>query len=131
MLLSNWVAGAAAAAPSAWTGVLPRACQVSLDVRWATPLEVVSARVERIDETHANAHAAWQRMGRPRAATPDQAAALLNASALVELPLTVHQVDETQGMLQLDLPAFGVAAVRLRLQVPSTLRPHDSSMNDH
>lgn len=72
----------------------------------------VAADIQRIDDTHANALAAWQAMGSPEYLTPGQAAALEGASALVRESQPFTQSGDAVT-LDVALPAQGTALVTL------------------
>jgi xylan 1,4-beta-xylosidase len=76
-----------------------------------------SATVEefRMDADHSNSYAAWQKMGSPAQATPQQQQKLEAAGAL-EQSVAAHAVLVEAGAasLTLKLPRQGVALVRLR-----------------
>jgi xylan 1,4-beta-xylosidase len=71
-----------------------------------------TALVSRIDDEHANAKAAWERMGRPEYPHPVQVEVLHAASALVPETLPVVG-DGTQASFSLALPANAMALVRV------------------
>jgi len=69
----------------------------------------------RIDGSHSNAHAAWQRMGGPRPPSPEQFAALEKASGLETLG-TPRGIVAADGAIRLgfDLPPQGVSLIEAR-----------------
>ena len=80
------------------------------------PADATAARLThyRIDQTHSNAYAAWQRLGSPAHVTPEQYAALVAAGQLQELvsPATVP-VHDRRAVLAFDLPRQGVSLLVL------------------
>jgi xylan 1,4-beta-xylosidase len=69
----------------------------------------------RVDETHSNAYRAWQQMGSPAHATPEQTQQLEKAGALEQTVADhVLAVPEGKANLDLTLPRQGVTLVRLR-----------------
>jgi xylan 1,4-beta-xylosidase len=82
----------------------------SMRVTLPENMTVRHADIQRIDDKHANALAAWNTMGKPEYLSPAQKHALLSASALVREPLEVKD-----HCLQLTLPAQGMALVCLYL----------------
>ncbi len=74
---------------------------------------------ERIDETHSNAYAAWQRMGSPIAPSREQYAELQTAAALTSLapPTRVPLVQGT-ATLRFLLPRQGVSLLVLAWSEP-------------
>jgi xylan 1,4-beta-xylosidase len=70
------------------------------------------AHVVRIDDTHANAKAAWVAMGAPEYPLPHQVDALHAASALVEEPLEVEWAGDALRFA-LVVPANALALVRI------------------
>jgi xylan 1,4-beta-xylosidase len=71
---------------------------------------IVSAIVERIDDGHANARAAWLAMGSPERPLPGQVAALDVASRLIAEP-TSHSA----GTFELVLPPQGSALITVEV----------------
>jgi xylan 1,4-beta-xylosidase len=71
-----------------------------------------AAHVQRIDKDHANAHARWIAMGKPRYLSTSDVADLERASQLVRESLPVTYVD---GVMSIDitLPPHAVAAVTI------------------
>ena len=85
--------------------------RVRLELAEAPP--PASVTLERIDDDHANARAAWRALGEPEYPDAGQVERLEEASRLV----TVPQPWEYEGRtvrLDVDLPPHGVAAVTLR-----------------
>ncbi|MDR2446087.1 MAG: hypothetical protein LBD58_02150 [Treponema sp.] len=82
------------------------------DVRIKLPAGVTvhSADIQRVDETNANALAAWKKMGEPEYINPAQKQALLSASHLVRESLEVKN-----NCFEFTLPAQGIALVCLYL----------------
>lgn len=75
----------------------------------------VLAQVQRVDDTHANALAAWREMGRPEYLAPAQVLALQSASELEREELPFAQEDG--GIrLELTLPPMGLALVTVLLE---------------
>jgi xylan 1,4-beta-xylosidase len=75
---------------------------------------VKSAYLARIDETHANARAAWEAMGCPAELSRSAVESLEIASALVESPVSVT-LTETGAQIEFVLPAQGTASVRVEM----------------
>ncbi len=75
-----------------------------------TGASCAAAQVQRIDDTHANALAAWEQMGRPEYLTKAQEFALLAASELEREELTFART-ENGAALELTLPPMGTALV--------------------
>merc|ERR1712232_561490 len=71
----------------------------------------VSATVARIDDTHANAKAKWESMGRPAYLKQPQVAELVAASQLVEEPIEVKRVDAQTSHVTFELPPWSVVRV--------------------
>ncbi|WP_029625268.1 GH39 family glycosyl hydrolase [Sphingomonas sp. PAMC 26605] len=67
-----------------------------------------SARLWRVDASHANAFGAWQAMGRPARPSVDQVAHLRAASQLVAEPLAL-----TAGVTDVTIPRQGVALIEV------------------
>jgi xylan 1,4-beta-xylosidase len=74
--------------------------------------EVKNAWIERIDDTHANATAAWEAMGSPGTLSRSQAAKLESASALV-MEVQSFSLDKDSAFLEIDLPPQGTALITL------------------
>jgi xylan 1,4-beta-xylosidase len=74
--------------------------------------EIKVACIERIDDTHANAHKAWVDMGKPESLTPTQVSALELASTLVMKPLTTKR-EKNSLLLELTVPPQGIAYITL------------------
>lgn len=71
--------------------------------------------MQRIDDTHANALAAWQKMGGPEYLAPAQLLALQSASELEREELSFTQEDG-EIRLELTLPPMGLALVTVLLE---------------
>lgn len=72
----------------------------------------VSARIQRIDDAHANAKKVWEEMGAPVYPSAAQVEILKKASMLKEEALCLSKTEE--GIrLEFTLPAYGVALVKL------------------
>jgi xylan 1,4-beta-xylosidase len=74
----------------------------------------VSAWLERIDDTHANAKRRWQAMGEPEYLEPKAVEQLHLASRLVPQPWR-WTWRKRQVMLEVELPPHAVATLTLRL----------------
>ena len=92
----------------------------------SVPINVTGATVARIDDTHANAYTAWQKMGSPAANAsgqldPQVISVLHDAAKLVDEPLSPQDVrmDSNTLCLRLSIPHHGIARVKLNL--PSNL----------
>lgn len=70
----------------------------------------IGAQVQRIDDTHANALTAWERMGRPEYLTRAQELTLLAASEL-EREALPYSTDGDGICMELTLPPMGTALV--------------------
>jgi xylan 1,4-beta-xylosidase len=81
---------------------------VTLELKGVAPDARVS--IERSDAQHGDTLAAWDRMGKPRYPTPEQAAALKNASDPGQPEL--RQLDD--GRLTLKLPPMGLAVITVQ-----------------
>ena len=75
---------------------------------------VSSAAIERIDDDHANARAAWLAMGRPERLSPAQVDALERASALIASAVP-YRIDGDAVELELAVPMQGTLLVTLDL----------------
>ena len=82
------------------------------------PLRV---RIERIDDTHANALGEWHNLGRPEYLSAQQVEQLHAASALVAEALPFRHADRALS-LDLTVPPHGVAAVTVEFP-QSTMTP--------
>jgi xylan 1,4-beta-xylosidase len=71
-----------------------------------------AAYLERIDDDHANARAAWVRMGRPEYLSATQVDRLEEASRLVQEPQP-YRYQEGQVRFEVDLPPHAVAAITM------------------
>ena len=71
-----------------------------------------AAEVQRVDDSHANAQAQWEKMGRPEYLTKAQEYALLAASQLQRESLPFTQAGNT-AIIELELPPMGTALVTL------------------
>jgi xylan 1,4-beta-xylosidase len=72
----------------------------------------VKAVLERVDADHANAKAAWERMGRPHYLTRDEVEKLRRAAAVKTEALRVQGSEEEQ-VVEFTLPPFGIARLTL------------------
>ena len=70
------------------------------------------ALIQRIDDTHANAKKQWEEMGCPTYPTPAQVEELKEASELKTEELSV-KVEGEEMVLEFNLPAYGVALIKL------------------
>jgi xylan 1,4-beta-xylosidase len=71
-----------------------------------------SARIERVDDSHANPRRAWLEMGAPEYLNPAQVEALKTASAVCSEPAACLQ-DGDDLLIRLVIPPHGVAAVTI------------------
>lgn len=86
--------------------------QVHLLLEGLTPGEVYAVEAERVDRANANAHSAWQAMGKPQSPTAAQIAALQQAARLRPEPLGQMQAVAGQIALSLSLPSHSVCLIR-------------------
>jgi xylan 1,4-beta-xylosidase len=77
----------------------------------------IAALLERIDGEHANAKAAWIRMGEPEYLSPSQVDQLEQASRLEPQPLT-WTYEDGKMVFQIGLPPHAVAALTIRFPSP-------------
>jgi xylan 1,4-beta-xylosidase len=77
-------------------------------------IRVASARLERIDDDHANPRRAWLEMGSPGRPLPHQVAALEAASALVAEPAP-FRIEGDAVVFDVVVPASGTALLTLEL----------------
>ena len=70
----------------------------------------LSAYVERIDESHANARALWREMGEPDYLSASEVARLQETSQIRREPLSWQYADRTVRLL-VTLPPHAVAAI--------------------
>lgn len=75
---------------------------------------IVSARLERIDDDHANPRRAWLEMGQPERPLPHQVGALEAASALVARPAESHS-DGTAATFAIAMPPQGTALLTIEV----------------
>ena len=61
----------------------------TITIRLANVKKIVYSYIEKIDESHANARAAWVTMGQPGSLNPTQVSDLEQASALVKEPIDI------------------------------------------
>ncbi|HTU93452.1 MAG TPA: hypothetical protein VMF69_25455, partial [Gemmataceae bacterium] len=86
--------------------------RVHLELQDAPPPR--SATLERIDDSHANAKAAWQALGAPEHPTETQIRQLEEASRLIGEALPWHYEERT-AHFEVDLPPHAVAALTIKL----------------
>jgi xylan 1,4-beta-xylosidase len=70
------------------------------------------AILQRVDEEHANAVAAWRFMGAPEYPSAIQVEALIEASRLVDEPVEIRR-DDDRLVFTVEIPPHGVACVTL------------------
>ncbi len=70
-------------------------------------------RIHRVDESHSNSYAAWQKMGEPQKPTPEQYAALEKAGQLDAGENLPARIENGAAMVNLTLPRQGVALLVL------------------
>ncbi len=75
----------------------------------------LGARIERVDDEHANAPRAWRLMGQPRDLNAQQLAQLHDASRLLVEDIDFRHANGVT-VVELELPPHGVAAVTLELE---------------
>ncbi len=68
--------------------------------------------MERIDDTHANATAAWREMGKPDTLHPAQVKALESASALIKESL-LFASENGSVLLEMELTPQGAALITI------------------
>jgi len=74
-----------------------------------------SATVMRIDDTHANAPAAWKAMGSPMYPTQQQIDQLQKTSVVQSEKIALTSTGSNQAQFTLSLPAYGAAVVSVPL----------------
>lgn len=74
-----------------------------------------SATLERIDDSHANAKAAWQALGEPEYLNPTQERQLEEAARLVRESWPCRYEERT-AHLEIELPPHGIAALTIELE---------------
>ena len=77
--------------------------------------EVKTCYIERIDDDHANAPAAWVAMGRPDSLTTDQVATLELASTIVKEPVE-SKYDSGAFFVEVAMPIQGTALITIELE---------------
>jgi xylan 1,4-beta-xylosidase len=77
---------------------------------------IKTARIERIDDTHANPQKAWLEMGAPGSLSPLEVFTLETASSLVTEPFPVT-TENNLTFLELAIPPQGIACITLELPV--------------
>ena len=90
-------------------------------IRLDNASETVSARIERIDEKHANAKRLWIEMGQPEFLNPKDIERLEKASEIVSEKQPVRY-DGGSVFLKLSLPAHAVAAITIDFKQRRTSR---------
>lgn len=85
----------------------------------------LTAYIERVDDTHANATRAWREMNEPEYLSHAQVEQLQAASQLVKEPLSV-KYQEQEISLQVDLMPHAVAAVTIEF-APEQQKPNKPS----
>lgn len=85
-----------------------RETEVRLRVTGLEPGRKYELRRSQVDRVQANAHTAWQEMGRPQQPTPEQRAALQGASRLVTERVGTFQSDGDVWEMNLTLPSHAV-----------------------
>jgi xylan 1,4-beta-xylosidase len=75
-------------------------------------INIERAYIERIDDTHANATAAWEAMGKPGTLSPIQVSNLEINSSLIKEPLSVA-TDKGAQRLDIEIPPQGTALITL------------------
>lgn len=83
-------------------------------LRLAGMTSIKDARIERIDDDHANARRAWLEMGQPPRLLPRQVEALELASALIAEPIR-FAIDDKAATFELEVPPQGVLLLTLDL----------------
>jgi xylan 1,4-beta-xylosidase len=76
---------------------------------------IARAFVERIDGSHANATAAWQKMGSPSTLQPQDVKDLESASRLIQEPI-LFAFEKNTAILDLQLPPQGAVLITLLIK---------------
>jgi xylan 1,4-beta-xylosidase len=84
---------------------------VRIEIEGARHLE--RAVLRRVDDTHANAVAAWRLMGAPEYPSPGQVEELIEASRLIDEPVDVERLEDGLAVT-VDMPPHAVALVTLQ-----------------
>ena len=77
--------------------------------------EVIKAHVERIDDEHANATAAWEKMGSPATLHPNDVKALEDASALHQKHIS-FKFEKNNASVDVEVPPQGTALITLEIK---------------
>lgn len=90
-----------------------KATEVRLLVTGLEPGRTYELLRAQVDRVQANAYTAWQEMGKPQQPTPEQLAALQNASRLVTERAGVFQADGDVWEMNLALPSHAVCLLHV------------------
>jgi xylan 1,4-beta-xylosidase len=92
-----------------------------LHIRLDNGREPVSARIERIDEDHANAKRLWRELGQPESLSDKDVERLEKASQLASQKQPLRY-DDGSVFLRVSLPAHAVAAITIEFKPRRTSR---------
>ena len=93
----------------------------NLHIRLDNAAEPVEARIQRIDEDHANAKRLWLEMGQPESLSDKDVERLEKASQLAEEKQSLRY-DDGSVFLKVSLPAHAVAAITIDFKPRRTSR---------
>ena len=85
-----------------------------INIRIDNITQIEKAFIERIDNTHANARAGWEQMGKPAYLNAAQVANLQSASQLIKEPLLI-KLENNSVSMEIELPPQATALVTLKL----------------
>lgn len=91
---------------------------------------VAAAQAFRIDHTHANAKGKWKLQGEPQYPTPDEVAAMIEASMLHAEPVSLRQ-DKNALRFGITVQPQSVTAVELQFAAPQGMRESKASPAPH
>ena len=92
-----------------------------LHIRLDNAREPIAARIQRIDEDHANAKRLWREMGQPESLSDKDVERLEKASQLAEEKQSLRY-DDGSVFLKVSLPEHAVAAVTIDFKPPRKSR---------
>jgi xylan 1,4-beta-xylosidase len=92
-----------------------------LHIRLDNAAEPIAARIQRIDQDHANAKRLWREMGQPESLSDKDVEDLEKASQLAEEKQSLRY-DDGSVFLKVSLPAHAVAAVTIDFKPRRTSR---------
>ena len=78
--------------------------------------EIIKAYIERIDDKHANATAAWQKMGSPATLHPNDVKALEDSSALHQKHIN-FKFEKNNATVDVEMPPQGTALITLEIKL--------------